>query len=123
MTSWKGQKNTRKDNSPSFSGHETLRIVLNLKLVYSVCVYSPLVSILSYKNAFHTFPHHLFKIYINTVLSSTPSSCKCSVPLKTANQNLVLVENIFYFSYRCHLSHLCFHQPNSIRSGVQGREF
>jgi hypothetical protein len=123
MTSSKGQKNSRKDNSLSFSGQEILRILLNLKLVYSVRVYSPLVCIMSYKNAVHNFPHHLLKTYFNTVLSSTSNSCKCSVPLKTANQNLVLVENIFYFSYRCHLSHLCFHQPNNIGSGEQVREF
>lgn len=86
-------------------------------------VYSPLVCILSHKNAVHTFPHHMFKIYFNAVLSSTPSSYKCSVPFMFANQNLVLVENIFYFSYRCNLSHLCFNQPNNIRSGEQVREF
>lgn len=107
MTSSKSQKNSRKDNSLSFSGQEILHIVLNLKPVYSVCVYSPLVCIQGYKNAVHTFPHHTLKIYFNVVLSSTPSSYKCSVPLRIANQNLVLVGNIQYFTFLtaaiCHI--------------------
>jgi len=50
----------------------------------------PLVPILSRMNPFHTLPSNFFKIHSNIILSSMPSSSKCSLSLTFSRNPLYI---------------------------------
>jgi hypothetical protein len=55
----------------------------------------PLVYIVSHNDVVHICPNHMFKMYVNIVLPSMPSSYQMFSSVQVSKTNLFLVENVF----------------------------
>ena len=113
------------EQSPSweanrFSASQAIpRILWNPKVHYRICKSSPPVHILSQINPVHAPQFHFLKIYLNTILSSTPVSSKWSFSLRFSHHNPLYTSLLPSMCYMPRPSYSRFGHANNICWEIQ----
>lgn len=94
------------------SGQETVSSLCNPKLHCSVDNSSPLVSMRSQINSFHTFVSYFLKVQIccNVTLPSIPTPCSSKLSLSIGFSDQISVCS-YFFSCRCCISSFLVYLP------------